>query len=260
MNNLPCSAQSAPACDACALESRLMCRYEQRDTLHFVMMALPFFVTAIAGVIVAGYGWYLLGWLAYAVLFLLGWEARVLCSHCPYWAEPSRVLHCHANYGVVKLWRYRPGPMSRSEGIQFAVGAIVLIAFPIVLLALGGQWLLVAIAAASAVSWGYLLHRNVCSRCVNFSCPMSAVSKDLVDAYLRQNPAMREAWKRSGYVLDEGRVSLAAGLSDHDSREEYVHGLDQRGGFGGGVAGVSLLLRAQRQPGGAGHGEWPGGL
>lgn len=202
MDNLPCTAQSSPACERCELAGRLMCRYERRDTVHFAMMALPFFVTTIAGVIAAGYGWYLLGWLAYAAAFFFGWEARVLCSHCPYWAEPSRGLHCHANYGVVKLWRYRPGPMSRAEGLQFAVGAIVLIAIPIVLLVWGGQWLLAAIAASAAVSWGYLLHRNVCSRCINFSCPLNAVPKERVDAYLRRNPAMRAAWEQNGYVLD----------------------------------------------------------
>ena len=202
METLPCSVQPAPACNDCAIQSRLMCRYEPGDTLHFFMMALPFFVTTIAGVIAAGYGWYLLGWLAYAIFFFFGWEGRVLCSHCPYWAEPSRVLHCHANYGVIKFWKYRPGPMSRSEKIQFAAGALALIFYPVVFLFLGRQFLLAAIAIVAGVSWAYLLRRNVCVRCINFSCPMNAVPRELVNAYLQQNPLMRQAWLQHGYRME----------------------------------------------------------
>ena len=202
MDYLPCTAQANPGCEACKLSSRLMCRYDRRDTFHFFMMALPFFITTIAGVIVAGYGWYLLGWLAYAVFFFFGWEARVLCSHCPYWAEESNILHCHANYGVVKLWKYRPGPMNRSEQIQFGVGAMILLLYPVVFLFVGGQILLAAIAVTSGVSWAYLLHRNVCSRCINFSCPLNAVPKATVAAYLHLNPVMRHAWEQSGYRLE----------------------------------------------------------
>ena len=202
MNEIPCTARPAMDCEGCTLTDRLMCRYDRADSLHFLVMAMPYFVTVIGGVILAGYGWYLLGWAAFLIIFFLGWEARFLCSHCPYWAEESRILHCHANYSVVKLWKYRPGPMSRSEQIQFAVVAIALSVYPVVFLFLGGQYLLAAIAIVSGFGWGYLLRRNVCIRCINFSCPMNAVPKTLVDAYLRQNPVMRQAWEQSGYQLD----------------------------------------------------------
>jgi hypothetical protein len=202
MNDIPCTAQSTPACKECTLPDRLMCRFDPGDTLHFFMLTLPLLVTTIGGVIAAGYGGYLLGWLAYAVFFFFVWEARVLCSHCPYWAEESRTLHCHANYGVIKLWKYRPGPMSRAEQIQFAVGAIGLVLYPAFFMILGAEYLLAAITIVSSISWGYLLRRHVCTRCINFSCPMNAVPKPLVDAYLKNNPVMRLAWERSGYRLD----------------------------------------------------------
>jgi hypothetical protein len=199
MNEIPCTAQSAPACKDCSLPYRLMCRFERGDTLHFFMLTLPLLVISIGGVISAGYGWFLLGWLAYAVFFFFVWEARVLCRHCPYWAEENRLLRCHANYGVIKIWKYHPGPMSQAEQIQFAVGAIALAIYPLVFLLLGGEYLLVAVFIVSCVSWGYLLRYHVCVRCVNFSCPMNAVPKALVDAYLNQNPVMRSAWEKSGY-------------------------------------------------------------
>jgi hypothetical protein len=167
------------------------------------MILLPLFVTAIGGVIAGGYGWWLLGWAVYMFFFFVVWEGRVLCSHCPYWAEEGKILHCHANYGVFKIWRYRPRPMSRSEQIQFLVGALILMLYPDIFLILAREFLLLAIALASAVSFGYLLWRNICDRCVNFSCPLNHVSKELRDDYLRRNPLIMKAWIESGYQIDQ---------------------------------------------------------
>ena len=180
-----------------------MCRFDAKDMLHFFMMILPFGVAAIAGTIAAGYGWYLSLWFAYSLFFFFVWEARVLCRHCPYWAEAGSVLRCHANYGVIKIWKYQPGPMRKAEKIQFVVGALLWIAFPFPFLLLGHQYLLALIGASAAVSATFLLRRNVCSRCINFSCPLNAVPKPLVDIYLRRNPQIQAAWEASGYRLDE---------------------------------------------------------
>jgi hypothetical protein len=178
-----------------------MCRFDWRDLLGFFVNALPFVVTAIAGTIRAGYGWYLFLWLAYSLVFFFVWEARVLCCHCPFWAEEGPILHCPANYGVVKLWKARPGPMSRAEQAQFSIGAMLWLGIPIVFLLLGSEFLLAGIALAAAVSAAYGLHETACRRCINFSCPMNAVPKAVVDAYLQRNPQMRSAWEASGYRL-----------------------------------------------------------
>jgi len=173
-----------------------MCRYERKDTLHFFMIILPFFVTAIGGVICGGYGRWLFGWLAFMLLFFFVWEARVLCSHCPYWAEEGNVLHCHANYGVIKLWKYRPGPMSRSEQLQFLVGSVFFIGFPLFFLILGSEYLLAGIALSSAASFIYLLRRNICNRCINFSCPLNNADPVTRQAFFERNPMIAQAWKK----------------------------------------------------------------
>ena len=102
----PCTWQSTAGCADCPSKGALMCRFEPKDMLGFFMIILPFGITVVAGTIRAGYGWYLFLWLAYMLFFFFVWEARVLCSHCPFWAEEGRTLHCHANYGVLKLWKY----------------------------------------------------------------------------------------------------------------------------------------------------------
>jgi len=200
---LLCSWQGPAACEGCAIEGRLKCHFESKDMAGFLMNVLPFAVTAIAGAVVAGYGWYLLGWLAYSLFFFFVWEARILCSHCPMWAEESRVLHCHANGGVIKIWPYRPGPMSRSEQAQFLLGAGLWAGLPFVLMLLGGEYLLVLIGLVTVASGVYGVRHTACSRCLNFSCPGNTVHKQVVDAYLRRNPVMRAAWEASGYRLEE---------------------------------------------------------
>jgi hypothetical protein len=49
-------------------------------------------------------------------------EIRVMCSHCPHYAEAGRLLKCWANYGSPKLWAYRPGPMCRMETLHLEHG------------------------------------------------------------------------------------------------------------------------------------------
>lgn len=199
----PCTWKPITECEDCSLREDLMCRFESRDLVHFLMLLLPFAVTVIAGTIRARYGMLLFWWLAYSIFFFFVWEARVLCRHCPMWAEESRVLHCHANSGVVEIWKYEPGPMSKSEQVQFLLGGLIWFAFPFVFLLIGREYLLIFIGLASAVSGIYSLWRSVCSRCINFSCPLNNLRKEYVDAYLRRNPAIRAAWERSGYRLGE---------------------------------------------------------
>lgn len=187
MKDMFCTNQAERFCIKCSLHTNLMCRYERRDTLNFFMIILPFFTASIAGMVTAGYGWWLLGWLAYMLFFFFVWEARILCSHCPYWAEDSRILHCHANFGVIKIWRFDPEPMSKPEKIQFIVGVLFFIFYPLIFCIFGGQYLIAGIGFTSAISFGYLLYRNICSRCVNFSCPLNNVPDELRKAYQERN-------------------------------------------------------------------------
>jgi len=197
MSKIPCTAKTALSCEDCSLNGPLMCRFEKRDLAFFLVICLPFFVTAIGGGIAAGFGWWLFGWLAYEFFFFYVWEARVLCSHCPSWAENGRVLHCHANYGVIKLWKYRPGPMSRPEQVQFIAGSLLLVLYPLIFMVIGREYLLATIGLVSATSFAYLLWQNCCDRCGNFSCPLNHVETATRQAFFKRNPVILAAWKAS---------------------------------------------------------------
>jgi hypothetical protein len=113
------------------------------------------------------------------------------------------VLHCHANSGVIKIWPYRPGRMSRLEQVQFLVGAGLWAGFPFLFMFLGQEYLLALIGLATVASGVYGVRRTACNRCLNFSCPANTVPKDVVDGYLARSPVMRTAWEARGYRLDE---------------------------------------------------------
>jgi hypothetical protein len=185
------------------IDERLMCRFRWRDLLRFFLVVLPYALIAIQGMVRAGRGRILLIWLGYAVFFFYVWEARVLCRHCPFWAGPGKTLRCPANYGVTKLWRWDPRPMTRSEGIQFLAGATLLIAFPLPWLLQARKYLLTSVALAMAAGGTVALRNRICTRCVNFSCPLNAVPKPLVDEYLRGHPEMMDAWEACGYEPTE---------------------------------------------------------
>ena len=198
-----CTWRPVSDCEGCSVRGELNCRFNWNDLSYFAAIFLPFGIAAAAGMIRGGFAWWILGWLGFMAFFFNVWEARVLCSHCPYYGESGHTLHCIANYGVLKVWRFHPEPMSKSEQVQFLVGVLLLLGFPFPFMLLGGAYALSLIALAGAISFAFSLKKQVCSRCINFSCPLNSVPKPIVDAYLRRNAVMREAWEAGGYRLDE---------------------------------------------------------
>jgi hypothetical protein len=196
---LPCTWQPVSACKDCVANGKLMCRFDKADMLHFFMIFFPFGFTSIAGTIRAGYGWYVLLWLAYSLFFFMVREARILCRHCPYWAGPGSMLRCHANYGVIKIWKCQPGPMRKPEKVQLLIGVLLWVGFPFAFMFLGHQYLSALIGVSTAVSGAFLLRRNVCRRCINFSCHLNSVPPHLVNLYLKRNPEVLAAWEALGY-------------------------------------------------------------
>ncbi len=184
-----------------ASNGQLMRTFDRKHLLLFLFGFLVVAIPVVISLVSSGFGLALFFWFIFLILFLQVWENRILCSHCPYYASESRILRCHGNYGLFKLWKYNPGPMSGSEQIQMIVGVSILIGFPFPFLILGQQWLYLILASLGAIVFGTILFGWLCLRCVNFSCPFNRVSKDVVDAFLKENPKMRKAWENKGYRL-----------------------------------------------------------
>lgn len=218
-----CTWAAESGCVDCELQGKLNCRWDSKLLKFFLWNQAPSLVMAFLGLTLIGVltrtWWPLIVYGAACVLlWVLGVETRLLCTHCPFYAEDSKTLHCYALHGSPKIWRYRPGPMNRVEKamLLFCFGFLLL--FPVAVEAWGIWFIAVSLANFGLVAllgvigvtlatlmaemqFIYILSENYCTRCVNFSCPGNRVPKYIVDAYLKRNPVMKEAWQKSGYEL-----------------------------------------------------------
>jgi hypothetical protein len=198
-----CTWNKEEECSDCSIKGKLICHFRSKYLLTFFGFFLAFAVTSFIGVIITGFGWFLLGWIGFWLFFFEVWEIRILCSHCPYYAEEGNTLHCIANYGSLKLWKYHPEPMNLFEKVQLIIGFAILVGYPLIFLILGGQTIFLIISIIEImIFFGFLLIKR-CGDCPNFSCPFNRVKKEVVDAFLNRNPIMKKAWEDSGYKVSD---------------------------------------------------------
>ena len=181
-------------CEGCEVGQKLHCHFCASDLAHFLLNAAPPFALAAAGIARVGW-WWLAPWLV-AILGFFGFlEIRVMCSHCPHYAEQGASLKCWANYGSPKLWKYRPGPMSRMETFWFFSGFAVILIYPLVFLLIGAQCFLLAMYVLTAVGAIVTLQTSFCSQCINFACPLNRVEDRTRQVFFERNPIVAQAWK-----------------------------------------------------------------
>ena len=198
-----CIWKETTECKQCTIKSELICHFRRKYLFSFMGLFLIFAITAFIGVIIAGYGWFLLGWIGFWLFFFEFWEIRILCSHCPFYAEEGRTLHCIANYSSLKIWKYHPEPMSTSEKIQLLVGFIILVGYPLIFLIIDGQLIFLIVTIIEITIFFSFLIAKRCGSCLNFSCPFNHVKKEVIDCFLKKNPVMRKAWEEKGYKILE---------------------------------------------------------
>lgn len=118
---LPIATCSASSCADCPVSTKVHCHFRPKDLVHFLLISFPGFI--IGGAAIFGYSqWSLAMYIVLIIGFFGVLEIRVMCSHCPHYAEKGSTLTCWANHGSPKLWKYRPGPMSKSELFFFSQG------------------------------------------------------------------------------------------------------------------------------------------
>ena len=100
----------------------------------------------------------------------------MLCNHCPYYANNSESkLNCPIDKGKLKTGTYDPGPLSRSEKIQFIIGVMILGLYWIPFLFMKDQWILAGLSILGTIIWVFATQKLICVDCVNFSCPLNKV-------------------------------------------------------------------------------------
>ena len=186
-----CLERPGSQCSDCAIVGKLKCRFKLRHLAFFYLLFAACFIPAMIGVFRAGYQWYLLGWLFVGIVFFGFWEIRILCSHCPYYAEPGPFFRCIANYGLPKVWKYNPKPISTSEKIQFVIGLILVFGYPFPYMIIGRQYLWALATAGGTVVFFPVLLVFACPRCVNLSCLLNRVPDEVAREYLDLSPGMK---------------------------------------------------------------------
>ena len=221
-----CTWNDQADCQNCNIYGDLACKWNKKLLIGFHGIAWPPVITSIIGMVVVGFlagmWWPLYSYAIYFFLMFGVFEIRFLCSHCPYYAEEGKILHCLANHGSYKFWSYHPEPMNKFEKyMMYFLIVTTFFVFPLSAMGYGIGYLainyseyglisllgLIGIAIAniaSATTFTLTLKTFYCTNCVNFSCPLNSVSKQVIDEYLKINPIMRETWEKSGWQIDNG--------------------------------------------------------
>ncbi|MTI47241.1 MAG: hypothetical protein FH761_05335 [Firmicutes bacterium] len=217
-----CTWDTEDGCKDCKIEGKLICKADKPFREKFILKHLTFRGTAFLGLFFIGAfsnNWWLT--IAYAIGVVLNFgilEPRLLCSHCPFYAEKGFILHCNTLYGLPKLWKYRPGPMSKTEKVLQAISGGFVDLFPILAFIYGDVLIFInpatsaeriamvgmtAVISALMIQVGGAIRSEVCTKCPNFSCGLNEVPKSLRDAYIKRNPVMKDAWEKAGYKFDK---------------------------------------------------------
>lgn len=192
--SVPITTCKASSCAGCNVADSIHCHFNREDLVHFYLICMPGFLVGGAGILAFGVAPLIL-WIGILLAFFGFIEIRVMCSHCPHYAEEGPTLQCWANYGSPKLWRYRPGPMSTAENFVFFAGLAVVWGYPVGFFLASGLWFLLILYVLVDAAFFVTLKRFLCSRCMNFACPLNGVPDPVRAAFRERNPIVAKAWE-----------------------------------------------------------------
>ncbi len=110
--SLPIATCRASDCAECPVADSVHCHFRPMELAHFLLICMPTFLVGGAGILAVGLT-PLLIWIGIIVGFFGFVEIRVLCSHCPHYAEEGATLGCWAS-----PYRTRPDGSSFSLGLS----------------------------------------------------------------------------------------------------------------------------------------------
>lgn len=176
------------SCDSCALQDKLLCIHTHKDLVDFAVLVILWLIPFLAGMIIGRFWWALATWFGLAVIFFGYVEALVLCRHCPHYAEPGRLLKCHANAGLPKIPAYDPRPLQTWEKVAWLAYVAVLFLYFVPFFILSQQWLLLVISGWATVTAVWTLQRTKCNRCYHLSCPANRVPDEIKIIFYQNYP------------------------------------------------------------------------
>jgi hypothetical protein len=190
----------------------VVARYHWYDARWFATIGFAPYIIAFVGMITSSISY--LGWsfdigaffglgsfiltepilmfILYFVITMLffagGIEWYVLCRHCPCYEHSGKEhgnegrFYCLANWGSPKLFKYKPGQISRGGQAVFLGFVGFFLLFPIVYFL--DRWEFVFFQLLFAVIFSVSLRHWSCSSCPNFGCVLNCVSEENRERFL----------------------------------------------------------------------------
>ena len=194
--NKPLETCSSEDCTDCKVQKKINCHFNLIQLIHFCSVAIPSFIIGAVGLFYYNI-WVFIIWFLIIIGFFMFAEIRVMCSHCPHYAEKNKSLKCWANYSIPKIWKYNPGPMTFIEKGVFLGGFVLVWGIPLIALIVDLQILLWILYVITTVGFFMTLQLNFCSICMNFACPLNRVNEEDRDMFFAKNPEIAKAWGKS---------------------------------------------------------------
>jgi len=214
-----CIADENLNCVECELNGKLICVVNNKFANRFLIgnityRLLALIIFMLSGLLI-GHWWMLILYAIILPLTFLVIEPRLLCSHCPFYEKEGKYLKCWALRGMPKLWKYKPGPATRTEKTVMLIFGAFIDVFPLV----GSIWGIIHFALNTtnnlfvgislivitilflivAAYFSKILLGNACKKCANFSCSMNKVPDEIMKKFLEKNPKMKNAWIKAGW-------------------------------------------------------------
>lgn len=184
------------SCAGCNVNNELNCHFNLHQLIQFIMNVS--LVIIFGGI--ALYYYNPLTIIPWIVMFLLYFglvEIRVMCSHCPHYAETeTSTLKCWANYGSPKIWKYRPVTMSSAEKIVFILSILIIWIYPVIFMILSQNYVFIILYFVFSTFVFYLMRDKMCRICINFACPLNIVDTSTRENFLKHNPEIEDAWEK----------------------------------------------------------------
>ena len=196
MNNPILNTCSNDICNNCDIQANVNCKFNFTQLLKFYLISLPSLI--LAGLFLYDHNvTALITWFLIIGIFFLVVEIRVLCSHCPHYNRSSYFLSCWANYGALKLWKYRPGPMNTLEKLILIAGFVTVWGYPLIYIVLDKNWTTLVFYILLVTMFFMVLQNKNCVRCINLSCPLNRVDPITKNQFLKNNPEIQKHWEKT---------------------------------------------------------------
>ena len=86
--------------------------------------------------------------------------------------------------------------MSTTENVVFFGGFVVVWGYPVAFFIMGGMWFLLILYALLTTSFFVTLKTFLCSKCMNFACPLNSVPEKIRLLFFERNPSVGRAWNK----------------------------------------------------------------